>query len=146
MSKFRGAKAKAGTVTDAEFMEMACGVGMTQTQANEALQKAKTISKRQPYKSAQGGPYGPAPTQGLVAQAPPPAQAKGQTAHSYQDTQEVTRQRSFVERYVIERAATFRAGHESEDAWQAILDGNRMYRQIAHVSNKPANPTDGSEF
>lgn len=41
-----------------------------------------------------------------------------------------TRRVSFVERYVIERASTFRLGHEKEDAWSAVLSAQSIYNII----------------
>lgn len=41
-----------------------------------------------------------------------------------------TRRTSFVERYVIERASTFRLGHEKEDAWSAVLSAQSIYNII----------------
>jgi hypothetical protein len=43
--------------------------------------------------------------------------------------------RSYAERYIIERAHTFRAGHEKEDAWAALLDAKSTYAQIAGVAS-----------
>lgn len=43
---------------------------------------------------------------------------------------EYTRSRSFVERYVIERAAHFAVGNERKDAYQAALDGYSIYEQM----------------
>lgn len=41
-----------------------------------------------------------------------------------------TRFRSFCERYVIARAATFRVGHEEEDIWTCMLNAKSAYRRI----------------
>lgn len=38
--------------------------------------------------------------------------------------------RSFAERYVIARAATFRAGQEDEDGWAAALQAKSLYRKM----------------
>lgn len=38
--------------------------------------------------------------------------------------------RSFCERYVIERASSFRQGHEEEDQWTAMLNAKSAYRKI----------------
>jgi hypothetical protein len=38
--------------------------------------------------------------------------------------------RSFAERFMIERASTFRADHIDEDTWKCILDAKRAYKQI----------------
>lgn len=48
--------------------------------------------------------------------------------------------RSFVERYVIERARHFRTDHEGhlEDQWQAIQDAKRMYNLIKRVGEGAA--------
>ena len=48
---------------------------------------------------------------------------------------DTTRFRSFAERYVIERASSFRVGHEKEDAWSAIKDADRIYKMIARSSD-----------
>jgi hypothetical protein len=42
---------------------------------------------------------------------------------------------SFLERYVIERAGSFRVGHEGEDTWKAILDGRRAFEQIQRTAH-----------
>lgn len=47
--------------------------------------------------------------------------------------------RSFAERYVIERAASFTRGNEQAEAWTAILDAKTIFRQIGVVS-KDAEP------
>lgn len=47
------------------------------------------------------------------------------------------RTRSFVERYVIERATHFRLGFEREDAWTAILDGKTVYEGIGRMAKDP---------
>ena len=47
--------------------------------------------------------------------------------------QEETRFRSFAERYVIERASTFRVGHEDEDGWIAVQRAKTAYKQIAEI-------------
>lgn len=49
------------------------------------------------------------------------------------------RARSFIERYVIARAAAFRVGHEEADAWEATQMGKNVYRSIANVA-KTAEP------
>ena len=41
--------------------------------------------------------------------------------------------RSFAERYVIERAASFRAGFEKEDGWEAIQTARSLYKMIEGV-------------
>lgn len=48
--------------------------------------------------------------------------------------------RSFVERYVIERAAFFRTDPEGhmEDQWQCILDAKRVYALINRVGQGAA--------
>lgn len=35
--------------------------------------------------------------------------------------------RSFAERYIIARAASFRTGHELEDGWHAVQDAKKLY-------------------
>jgi hypothetical protein len=42
-----------------------------------------------------------------------------------------TRRQLFVERYVLERAGSYRKGFEKEDAWQAALDSEKIYDMIA---------------
>jgi hypothetical protein len=42
------------------------------------------------------------------------------------------RLQSFVERYVIARAPTFKPEAEREEAWRAILDALSIHRQIMH--------------
>lgn len=44
-----------------------------------------------------------------------------------------TRYRSFAERYVVERASTFRPGHEEEDAWKAAMSAKTAYNMIREV-------------
>jgi hypothetical protein len=39
--------------------------------------------------------------------------------------------RSFAERYVVERAGSFRTGFEQEDAFAAVLDAKGIYNNIA---------------
>jgi hypothetical protein len=118
MSTLRGARAKAA---NPEPLPAGIGVPMTlppsiaASAANTRLQKAVA---------------GIAAGQGTGAIGVMHPAIKGV------DTQDVTRLRSFIERYVIERAALFRADHESEDGWRAILDGKRMYTQIAYTSKQ----------
>jgi hypothetical protein len=38
--------------------------------------------------------------------------------------------RSFCERYLIERAGSFLPGQERQDAWNAVLDANAIYKII----------------
>lgn len=42
--------------------------------------------------------------------------------------------RSFAERYIVERAATFTKGKEREEAWTATLDAKTIYHNIARAS------------
>lgn len=59
-------------------------------------------------------------------------------------SQDFDRTRSFVERYVLERAAHFRLGFEKEDAWIAILDGKTIYDGIGRMATDPdANKITG---
>lgn len=57
-------------------------------------------------------------------------------------SEQYDRVRSFMERYVIERAGSFRADHEDEDMWHAVLAARRAYKLIAqastHVETLPA--------
>lgn len=57
---------------------------------------------------------------GAVGGAPQSASAKGP----------VSRFSSFAERYVIERASTFEAGKEKEQAWSAMLDAEKVFEMI----------------
>lgn len=50
------------------------------------------------------------------------------------DTQEQARVRSFIERYVIARAASFVVGQEEEDAWRIMLQGKSIYKRIEDMS------------
>ena len=43
--------------------------------------------------------------------------------------------RSFAERYVIERAASFRTGFEKEDGWEAIQIARSLYKMIEGVGH-----------
>jgi len=47
--------------------------------------------------------------------------------------------RSFAERYLIERASTFRTDKIDEDTWKCILDAKRAYKQIEQVGRNIAN-------
>ena len=67
------------------------------------------------------GPYGP-PANGTVG---PP---------TVNDT-EKTRFRSFAERYVIERASSFKEDTEQNDAWKAILQAKTVYKMIHGIAN-----------
>lgn len=49
-------------------------------------------------------------------------------------TEEQKRFRSFAERYVIERASTFRKGSEDEDGWDALQRAKSLYKQIDRMS------------
>jgi len=48
------------------------------------------------------------------------------------DTQ---RFRSFAERYVIERASTFKGDTEMEDAWNAVERAKTIYKHIENVAD-----------
>lgn len=50
---------------------------------------------------------------------------------AYNEGITTTRFRSFLERYLIERAGHFRVGHEKEDAWMALSDATMIYKNIA---------------
>lgn len=41
--------------------------------------------------------------------------------------------RSFAERYIIARANYFRVGHETEDAWNCLLDAKRVYKMAQRM-------------
>lgn len=45
--------------------------------------------------------------------------------------------RSFAERYVISRAASFRVGHEEEDGYMAVLQARTIYNNIQVQSESP---------
>lgn len=51
--------------------------------------------------------------------------------------------RSFAERYVITRAATFRVGHEVDDGWAAVLDARQLYKAIRTASAPFRKPEQG---
>jgi hypothetical protein len=55
-----------------------------------------------------------------------------------------SRYRSFAERYVVERAGTFRVGYEQEDAWKAQQDALSIYNSIDNIATRqygnPATP------
>jgi hypothetical protein len=48
---------------------------------------------------------------------------------------DVTRFRSFAERYVIERASTFKNDTEMQDAWSAVERAKSIYKHIENVAN-----------
>ena len=48
---------------------------------------------------------------------------------------EKTRFRSFAERYVIERASSFKEDTEQNDAWKAILQAKTVYKMIHGIAN-----------
>ena len=52
---------------------------------------------------------------------------------------DVTRFRSFAERYVIERANTFKVETEMEDAWNAVERAKAIYKHIENVAMVEAN-------
>lgn len=54
------------------------------------------------------------------------AQARISPAHN------TDRWRSFAERYVIARAASFRPGFELEDGWRAVKDAEKIYLMVAN--------------
>ncbi len=49
--------------------------------------------------------------------------------------------RSFAERYVVERAKTFRADHEIEDAHNCTLAARTIYKMIAEVGRTLTDDT-----
>lgn len=51
--------------------------------------------------------------------------------------------RSFTERYVIERAGSFRTGFEQEDAFAAVLDAKGIYNNIAAQAKYMDRPEQG---
>lgn len=52
------------------------------------------------------------------------------------ENEESKRFRSFAERYIVERAATFRDGeHELEDAWKCILAAKSIYNMTDQAAN-----------
>src|ERR1035437_10848196 len=48
---------------------------------------------------------------------------------------DVTRFRSFAERYVIERASTFKGETDMEDAWNAVERAKTIYKHIENVAS-----------
>ena len=56
------------------------------------------------------------------------------------DNGNVARFRSFAERYVIERASTFKLGDEKQDAWIVIDDARKIYEQIGKVAEREYGP------
>lgn len=48
---------------------------------------------------------------------------------------DLDRFRPFAERYVIERAASFRKGFEKEDGWEAIQTARSLYKMIEGVGH-----------
>jgi hypothetical protein len=58
---------------------------------------------------------------------------------------DVTRFRSFAERYVIERAGTFKADTEMQDAWNAVERAKSIYKHIENVANVEADRVSGGE-
>jgi hypothetical protein len=52
---------------------------------------------------------------------------------------DVARFRSFAERYVIERASTFKGETEMEDAWNAVERAKSIYKHIENVANVEDN-------
>ena len=51
--------------------------------------------------------------------------------------------RSFAERYVVERAGSFRTGFEQEDAFAAVLDAKGIYNNIAAQAKYMDQPEQG---
>jgi hypothetical protein len=62
---------------------------------------------------------------GVVTQSPIDLNTPRRQSHQ--------RFRSFAERYMIERASTFRADHIDEDTWRCVMDAKRAYKQIEAV-------------
>jgi hypothetical protein len=56
---------------------------------------------------------------------------------------DVTRFRSFAERYVIERASTFKADTEMQDAWSAVERAKSIYKHIENVADVEARKDQG---
>ena len=56
--------------------------------------------------------------------------------------------RSFAERFMIERASTFRPDKIGEDTWTCILDAKRAYKQIEAVGRTVENDDkyDGTQI
>lgn len=59
---------------------------------------------------------------------------------------EVTRFRSFAERYVVARATAFRSGAKEEeaDAWECVLRARSVYSQIESVARGMKKDHDGT--
>lgn len=49
-----------------------------------------------------------------------------------------SRIRSFVERYLIERAGSFKPGEEMQQGWNAIKDAERLYKMVMRVEDPDA--------
>lgn len=54
----------------------------------------------------------------------------GQAGVANGPREQIDRFASFAERYIIERASTFRPGNEKQDAWLALQDAQRVYDMI----------------
>lgn len=91
------------------------------------MTKIRTVGK----KAALGMTYG-GPQHGLYAGKSgrwPQKWYEEMATMSMNETNEA-RFRSFCERYMIERASTFRADHEEEDQWTCLLNAKSAYRKI----------------
>lgn len=83
------------------------------------------------------GATGPSP--GTLANPPIPKMSpinpwNKQYDNPYPAPDEEPRIRSFVERYLIERASTLKQGEEIQDAHAVILQARTMYKMIAEVA------------
>ena len=58
---------------------------------------------------------------------------------------DVTRFRLFAERYVIERASTFKADTEMQDAWSAVERAKSIYKHIENVAEVEARKDQGGD-
>lgn len=62
---------------------------------------------------------------------PSPVAPPTQPLPSLNLNNDYTRFRSFAERYVVERAASFEKGKELEDGWRAVEDAKKLFIMIA---------------
>lgn len=88
-----------------------------------------TLHKMFGYSHGATGPIGPTGVTGAVGLTRAPYGAT-------MESEEQKRFRSFAERYVVERAASFRAGHEQEDAWACVQEAVNVYTTIHEVAER----------
>ena len=79
-------------------------------------------------------PPGTTPQPGSWGVGSGPAPLNRPTSRLYNEQPvEQQRFRSFVERYVVERAGSFRPGYEKEDGWLAVEDARVLFD---HINNR----------